>query len=106
MTENETSAATVPALSGAEKRTLRSRAQLLDAKISVGKNGVSTETLKTLAALFKKENLVKIRFAEGRTEMKSQIAEIERGSGSLCIGNVGKTAAFFKPFPQEFSDEN
>lgn len=103
MTEN---AEFAPAISGAEKRKLRSRAQLLSAKISIGKNGVSQETLKTLSAIFKKEDLVKIRFSEGHAEMKSQIAEIERGTGAICIGNVGKTAAFFKAFLQEnFAEE-
>lgn len=86
-------------LSGAEKKKLRGRAQLLEAKISVGKNGVTAETLNTLAALFKKESLVKIRFAEGRAEMKAQIAEIERGADALCVGHVGRTASFFKSVP-------
>lgn len=89
------------ALSGAEKRKLRGQAQLLDAKISVGKNGISAETLKTLDALLKKSPLVKVRFAEGRAEMKTQIAELARGAGALCVGNVGRTAAFFRPVPAD-----
>lgn len=84
-------------LSGAEKKKLRGKAQLLEAKLSVGKNGVTAETLNTLAALFRKEPLVKIRFAEGRAEMKAQIAEIELGADALCVGHVGRTASFYKP---------
>ncbi|MBQ8723596.1 MAG: YhbY family RNA-binding protein, partial [Opitutales bacterium] len=42
------------ALSGAEKKKLRGQAQLLEAKISVGKNGVTPEMLKTLNIIFKK----------------------------------------------------
>lgn len=91
------------ALGGAEKKKLRGQAQLLDAKVSVGKNGVTAATLKTLEALFKKEALVKVRFAEGRTAMRERIAEIERGAGALCVGSVGRTAAFFRPVP---ADEN
>lgn len=82
---------------GAEKRRLRSRAQLLEPALSVGKSGVTAGTLKTLAAIFKKTDLAKIRFAEGRAAMKAQIAEIEAGTATVCVGNVGRTAAFFNP---------
>ena len=87
------------ALSGAEKKKLRGQAQLLEAKISVGKNGLVPETLKTLNLMFKKEPLLKVRFAEGRAEMKAQIAEIEAGTQSVCVGHVGRTASFFKNTP-------
>ena len=93
------------ALSGAEKKKLRGRAQLLEAKISVGKNGVTPEMLKTLNVILKKESLVKVRFAEGRTEMKNQIAELEAGTGALCVGHVGRTASFFKPVPEENDEQ-
>lgn len=88
-------------LSGAEKKKLRGQAQLLDAKVSVGKNGILPETLKTLEIFFKKDALVKVRFAEGRAEMKAQIAEIESGTNSVCVGHVGRTASFFKHVPVE-----
>ena len=97
MEENADS--TVP-LSGAEKKKLRGRAQLLEAKISVGKNGVTAETLRMLAALLRKEALVKVRFVEGRAEMKAQIAELESGAGAVCVGSVGRTASFFRPVPE------
>ena len=86
-------------LSGAEKKKLRGRAQLLDAKISVGRNGVTAETLRALTALLGKEPLVKVRFAEGRAEMKARIAELEAGTGAVCVGHVGRTASFFRPVP-------
>lgn len=84
-------------LSGAEKKKLRGQAQLIDAKVSVGKNGISAETLKTLDAVFGKDALVKVRFSEGRAEMKARIAEIEAATGALCVGHVGRTASFFRP---------
>lgn len=89
------------ALSGAEKKKLRGQAQLLEAKISVGKNGVSPEMLKALDVIFKKEALVKVRFSEGRAEMKARISEIESGTQSVCVGHVGRTASFFKKNPPE-----
>ncbi len=89
------------ALSGAEKKKLRGQAQLLEAKISVGKNGVTPEMLKTLALILKKETLVKVRFAEGRSEMMAQIADLENGTGAVCVGHVGRTASFFKPAEAE-----
>lgn len=91
----------ISALSGAEKKKLRGQAQLLDAKVSVGKNGLTAETLKLINVLFKKESLLKVRFAEGRAEMKAQIAEIEAGTQSICVGHVGRTASFYKePLPE------
>lgn len=87
----------IRALRGAEKRRLRSRAQLLEPAISIGKSGVTAGTLKTLATIFKKTDLAKIRFAEGRAAMKAQIAEIEAGTATVCVGAVGRTAAFFNP---------
>lgn len=88
-------------LSGAEKKKLRGQAQLLDAKVAVGKNGLTADTFKTLNAVFRKNALVKVRFAEGRAEMKAQIAEIEAATGTLCVGHVGRTAAFYRPVPAE-----
>ena len=93
------------ALSGAEKKKLRGQAQLLEAKVSVGKNGVTPEMLKLLNVIFKKEALVKVRFAEGRAEMKAQIAEIENGIGACCVGHVGRTASFFKSVPEEADEQ-
>lgn len=88
-------------LSGAEKKKLRGQAQLLDAKVSIGKNGILPDTLKTLEIFFKKDALVKVRFAEGRAEMKAQIAEIENATRSVCVGHVGRTASFFKQTSSE-----
>lgn len=92
-------AATEITLGGAEKKKLRGRAQLLDAKIAVGRNGISAGTLKALDALLGRDALVKVRFAEGRAAMKARIAEIEAATGALCVGSVGRTAAFYRPVP-------
>ena len=84
-------------LTGAEKRRLRGRAQLLEPAVCVGKNGVSAGTLAAVGAALRKAELAKVRFAVSREEMKAQIAEIERGTGAVCVGSVGRTAAFFNP---------
>lgn len=85
-------------LTGAEKRRLRGRAQLLEPAVCVGKNGVTAGTLAAVGAALRKAELAKVRFAAvSREEMKAQIAEIERGTGTVCVGSVGRTAAFFNP---------
>lgn len=94
--EAETAARTD--LTGAEKRRLRGRAQLLEPAVCVGKNGVSAGTLAAVGAALRKADLAKVRFATvSREEMKAQIAEIERGTDTVCVGSVGRTAAFFNP---------
>ncbi len=92
-------------LSGAEKKKLRGAAQLLEAKIHVGKNSSAIEIVRQLEQALKKENLVKLRFhALDRKIVIKLCAEIEEISGATLISQIGKTASFYRPFPRENSE--
>ena len=88
-------------LSGAEKKQLRGQAQLLEPHVHVGKQGVTPEVLQGIELAFQKAALIKIRFASDRGRILQQINQIASASGSFCVCNVGKTAAFFRPKPAE-----
>lgn len=86
-------------LSGADKKKLRGEAQLLEPHLHIGKQGVTPEVLQSIEIAFKKATLIKIRFAGDRGCILQQINQIASASGSFCVCNVGKTAAFFRPLP-------
>jgi RNA-binding protein len=85
-----------PSLTGAERSKLRSLAQTLDPKVFVGKAGINEGIAKLLLQAFEKADLVKVRFTAERDVMETQMQELARLTGSEVIGNVGRTATFFK----------
>jgi RNA-binding protein len=85
-----------PGLTGAERSKLRSLAQTLDPKVFVGKAGINEGIAKLLLQAFCKADLVKVRFTAERDAMETQMQELARLTGSEVIGNVGRTATFFK----------
>ena len=85
-----------PGLTGAERSKLRGLAQTLDPKVFVGKAGVNAGIAKLLEEAFRNADLVKVRFTAERDAMETQMQELARLTGSEVIGNVGRTATFFK----------
>jgi len=85
-----------PRLTGAERGKLRSLAQTLDPKVFVGKAGVNAGIANLLAEAFRNADLVKVRFTAEREEMDKQAQELAKLTESEVIGNVGRTATFFK----------
>lgn len=85
-----------PRLSGAEKSAMRSLLQTMPPKVFVGKNGVTAEVLKSVELAFKHEDLIKVKFSGDRKTIAAEIAQIEAGALTLCVGSVGKTAGFFR----------
>lgn len=85
-----------PRLTGAERGKLRSLAQTLDPKVFVGKAGINAGIAKLLEEAFRNADLVKVRFTAERTFMEAQAQELAQLTESEVIGNVGKTATFFK----------
>jgi RNA-binding protein len=83
-------------LTGAERSKLRGLAQTLDPKVFVGKAGINEGIAKLLLQAFTNADLVKVRFTAERDAMETQMQELARLTGSEVIGNVGRTATFFK----------
>ncbi len=86
------------ALSGAEKKKLRGRAQTIEAKVQIGRDTALAEIVRQLELAFRHDDLVKARFrTPDRKAIMKLCGEIETSAGALCVSQVGKTAAFFKP---------
>lgn len=87
-------------LTGAEKSRLRGRGQQIDARVSVGKEGLTPAIVNELRRQFRSQDLVKVRFAAGDRHARAALCpEISRATSSAWVGSVGATALFFLPRP-------
>lgn len=83
-------------LTSAEKKHLRSLAQRLSAHLHVGKQGLTDALIAEMNQLLKRDELVKVKFIVDRKTLFSVIEEIEQRAECECVGQVGKTAAFYR----------
>ncbi len=83
-------------LTGAQKRALKSRAQLLEAVIRVGQSGVTDALLQSLDNALSQHELVKVRFADFKEERKSIAPQLAERTSSALIQQVGNVAVFFR----------
>lgn len=88
-------------LSSKEKSELRGYAQRLKPALYVGKNGLAESVVVELRKAFEKDELIKIAFKADRTEIESLCPEVERLTGSQCVGGVGKKRSFYRKMPEE-----
>ena len=89
-------------LTNAERRKLKSRAQLLDATLKVGRAGLSAPFIQALDDALKSADLVKVRFDEFKQERKQLAPQLAEKTGSELIWIVGHVAVFHrrKPAPE------
>ena len=87
-------------LTGAEKRALRARGQLLADTLRVGREGASAAVVRELDRLLTARELVKIRFMDTDREQRPTLADaLAEATQSACAGMVGHTALFYRPRP-------
>lgn len=87
-------------LSGAEKRALRARGQLLTDALRVGREGASAAVVRELDRLLAARELVKIRFMDTERDQRAALAaQLAEATSSACAGAVGHTALFYRPRP-------
>jgi RNA-binding protein len=86
----------IPILTGAQKRVLRSRAQLLEAVIRIGQGGVTAAVLKSLDSALTQHELVKVRFADFKKERKTLAVQLAEATSSALIQQVGNVVVFFR----------
>lgn len=87
-------------LSQKDKKKLRGIAQRLKPSVRVGKQGLSDSNLVEIEKALTKSELIKIRFEGDRSARSSQIPELESKTSSVCVAQVGFTAAFYRTNPQ------
>jgi RNA-binding protein len=83
-------------LTGAQKRALKSRAQLLEAVIRIGQSGVTDALLQSLDNALSQHELVKVRFADFKEERKNLAPQLAERTSSALIQQVGNVAVFFR----------
>ncbi|HQU08505.1 MAG TPA: YhbY family RNA-binding protein [Opitutales bacterium] len=84
-------------LSSSEKKHLRGKAQRLEDKVSVGKQGLTAAVIQEFNTALKHNGLVKVRFHAERSVMEEQIAALCQETLAQLVGSVGKTASFYRP---------
>mgnify|MGYP006279392423 CR=1 FL=1 len=83
-------------LRGAEKRELKSRAQLLEPVVRVGAAGKTPAVLQSLNEALELHELVKVRFVGSKEEKRDLAGELAEETSSALVQIVGNVAVFFR----------
>ncbi len=83
-------------LSGAEKRSLKARAQTLDALVRVGQAGLSEPLLASMEDALGRHELVKVRFVGLKEERRTLAPALAEQTSSLLVQTVGNVAVYFR----------
>ena len=92
------------ALSSKEKAALRGVAQTLKPAVHIGRQGLQSGAAAELRAAFSRQELVKVAFKADRDAIPALVAEVERLTGSECVGGVGKRRSFYRELPESESE--
>ncbi|HWY78576.1 MAG TPA: YhbY family RNA-binding protein [Verrucomicrobiae bacterium] len=84
------------ALSNAEIRKLKARAQLLEPAFKVGKAGLSEGFVNSIVEAFAHHDLIKVKFVEFKEEKKTLSVELADKTGSRLIMRVGNVAVLWR----------
>ena len=84
----------VPELTPKQRAWLKSQAQPLEAKLQIGKNGLSDNFVKELDVALERDELVKVRI--GKFVEDTLASEAATKSKSALIGTVGRTALYYR----------
>lgn len=88
-------------LTGAQKAHLRGLGQNLDARLKLGKGGLTPEFLLELQKHLRAHELVKLRFLGAEREERSALCDKVADEGRcVCVGAVGHTALFYRQNPE------
>jgi RNA-binding protein len=84
-------------LNGAQKRDLRSRAQLLEPLIRIGSAGLNEAVTRSLDAALTQHELVKLKFTDFKEQKKELGAQLSAATLSVLVQIVGNVAVFYRP---------
>lgn len=83
-----------------ERKELRGRAQNLDAKLHVGKAGLSDAFLEELEGMLKRDRLVKVRLlrsVRAGSDRETIAEELAEATGSFLVETRGNTVVLYRP---------
>lgn len=86
-------------LSKAEIRKLKSRAQLMEASVRLGKGGVSPAFISGLDRELALHELVKVRLADLKDQRHEIADEIARATSSQLVTVIGHVVVLYRPKP-------
>ncbi len=85
-------------LTGKQKRFLQALGNSIKPIISVGKSGVTDNTLVSVKNAFNTKELIKIKIQDGCEEDKEDVAvKIHRGAEAALVQIIGRTVLLYKP---------
>ena len=90
-------ASEIPPLTNAEKRDLKSRAQLLEPVVKLGHAGMSDAFLRSLDSALTLHGLVKMKFTDFKDQKHDLAPQIAEKTGSTLVIQVGNVAVFYRP---------
>jgi RNA-binding protein len=83
---------------GKQKRFLQALGQSLKPIISVGKSGVTDNTLVSVNNAFNTKELIKVKIQDGCEESNEDVAlKIQRGTAAGLVQIIGRTILLYKP---------
>ncbi len=89
------------ALTGKQKRVLRSLGQTMEAIVHVGKEGVSPESIAATEDVFRRRELIKVRVLKTAPATTDTVAaELAEATHSDVAGRVGFTFLLYKANPE------
>jgi len=91
------------ALTNAQIRDFKARAQRIKAALKVGKDGLSQPFLAALDDALKHHELVKVKFDDFKEQKKELAPQLAEKSGSHLVTRVGNVAVLFRPKPASAS---
>lgn len=86
-------------LKGSERKYLRGLAHGMKAVVYIGKQGLVPSVVQAIEEALNAHELMKVRFVDFKErEFKEEIsAEIEKATGSECVGIIGHQSILYRP---------
>jgi RNA-binding protein len=88
------------ALTAADRRKFRSKAQLLEPVLKVGRNGITESFTASVLAELAMHELIKIKFVDFKEEKEELAVQLAEATQSQLVQIVGHVAVFYKAKPQ------
>ena len=83
-----------------ERAVLRSKAQLLDPVVMVGKEGASDNVVNALNEALDCHELVKVRFQDFKKDIRALSLDLEAKTDCTLVSTTGFTAVFYRYNPK------
>ena len=88
-------------MTGKQKRYLRSLAHSLKPVVQVGKQGLSSETLRQIEQQLEDHELIKVRVLDASSQDHRLCAsELEKNESFEVVQLIGKTLVLYRPRPE------